>query len=145
MRKYFLLSAVALLATSTANAKTDYAGDNARATIEVAGDLNCEDIDWGTIVVKRQNEAFTIDSSGKTNSSDLISISGRGDAECMGAEWDVYTFSSVTDTKLTNENGDEITLTNITHDTAFVKANLNIPAHVQPGEYTGSFTVTQTY
>jgi len=60
MRKYFLLSAVALLATSTANATTDYAEVTAKATIEVATEFTCDEINWGTIVVKANNPDFTL-------------------------------------------------------------------------------------
>jgi len=55
MRKYFLLSAIALLAATNVNATTDYAEVTARAKIEVANTFECDDVDWGTIVVKAEN------------------------------------------------------------------------------------------
>ena len=47
MRKYFLLGAVALLATSNANAGAEFADLTATVEIEIANELNCTNINWG--------------------------------------------------------------------------------------------------
>ena len=145
MRKYFLLGVAALLATSTANATTDYAEVTAKATIEIAGTFECDDIDFGTIVVKQNNGEININDSCKANSDDLISISA---SDCLSqcranSSFGTTGFDDVT---LKNENGNTITLTDIALvDDGTLYSFLNIPANVKAGEYTGSFTVTVTY
>ncbi|MBE6450388.1 MAG: hypothetical protein E7016_00295 [Alphaproteobacteria bacterium] len=51
MRKYFLLSAVALMAATSANATTAYTSLEAEVKIEYAVKFDCEKMDFGTIVV----------------------------------------------------------------------------------------------
>ncbi|MBE6451778.1 MAG: hypothetical protein E7016_07465 [Alphaproteobacteria bacterium] len=154
MRKYFLLSAVALLATSTANATTDYAEVTAKATIEVAGTFSCSPINYGTIVVKQGNEAFVIDEYGTSTSDDLISA-GNSSVHSMCSSdsepEDYYLAENQTfdDVVLTNKNGDIITLINVhagaESSASSIYVSLKIPADVKAGDYTGSFTVTKTY
>ena len=143
MRKYFLLSAVALIISGNANATTDYAEVTAKATIEVAGTFECDDYDWGTIVVKQNNEPFTIDSFDGSEHKDLISISSLpGSLSCTD---EFLGNDTIDEVKLTNENGDIITISGMFADEdAIYGAQLNIPANVKPGEYTGSFTITVT-
>jgi len=145
MRKYFLLSAVAMLMTTTANATTDYAEVTAKATIEVANTMSCDNIDWGTIVVKQNNGEINIDDSCEADSDDLISISASDcRSQCRAnSSFETTGFDDVT---LKNENGNTITLTNIDlADDGTLYSYLNIPANVKAGTYTGSFTVTVTY
>ncbi|MBE6451846.1 MAG: hypothetical protein E7016_07820 [Alphaproteobacteria bacterium] len=148
MRKYFLLSAVALLATSTANATTDYAEVTARAEIQVAGTFECDDIDYGTIVVKQNNKEALIYSLG-TLPEDIISISNKN-ASLISCSVPTSEFNSdieISDVTLKNEQGDVITLTSIRTESATtnIYSKLLIPNNVKPGEYTGSFTLTYTY
>ncbi|MBQ2811499.1 MAG: hypothetical protein IJF12_04950 [Alphaproteobacteria bacterium] len=52
MRKYFLLSAVALLATTSANAATDYANMDISVNITYATKINCtQDLSFGQVVI----------------------------------------------------------------------------------------------
>ncbi|MBE6450390.1 MAG: hypothetical protein E7016_00305 [Alphaproteobacteria bacterium] len=148
MRKYFLLSAVALLATTTANATTDYAEVTARAEIQVANESACDDIDFGTIVVKDGNEAFTIGFSGITGDgeSDVISVgeytkyihcTNMGDSANIDEETII----------LKNKTGDEMSLRlmgGIPSDEEFA-VYLDVPNNVHSGEYTASFTIAITY
>jgi len=147
MRKYFLLSAVALLATSTANATTDYAEVTAKATIEVATKFSCDNIDYGTIVVKQNNASFVIDAElGVVDDTNSL-ISWSGDWGITGVSTCSITFDDDFDENVTlkNNNGDNITL-NVYNRLGdpFLISTLTIPAQVKPGEYTGSFTVTVT-
>ncbi|MBQ2810674.1 MAG: DUF4402 domain-containing protein [Alphaproteobacteria bacterium] len=153
MRKYFLLSAVALMITGTANATTDYAEVTAKATIEVAGTFTCSDMNFGTIVVKQGNSEIIIDGElaevGNINDNDdLISISGVSMSTCSVSDNDDYVpmikFSENLLT-LTNDNGDEITVSGFTSNIQRIFGTLVIPSNVKAGDYTGSFTVTHTY
>ena len=150
MRKYFLLSAVALLTTSTANATTDYAEVTAKATIEVAGTLECSDWNWGIIVVKQNNAEFTMDSDGTTESKDVISYDNGGQDALVHctipnnstSSW--YDGLELSDITLTS-GSNKITIKNVYAYLSFINGTLSIPANVKAGEYTGSFTVTHTY
>ncbi|MBE6451472.1 MAG: DUF4402 domain-containing protein [Alphaproteobacteria bacterium] len=151
MRKYFLLSAVALLATSTANATTDYAEVTAKATIEVAGTFTCEDLDFGTIVVKQNNPAFTVSTGDGFEDLDhnvVLSWDGGDGAECS---FDVEgaTYGTIPSFKITNGT-DTMDVNayigyNSAEGAASIDGTLSIPANVKAGDYTGSFTVTATY
>ncbi|MBQ2810721.1 MAG: hypothetical protein IJF12_00965 [Alphaproteobacteria bacterium] len=142
MRKYFLLGAVALLATS-ANATTDYAEVTAKATIEVAGTFSCPEIDFGTIVVKQGNEEFVI-SDNTSESEDFISMSGYSNISVCDNEQAIDNLES--STELTSAEGNKLSLNIVTNtDSEDIHTELTIPANVKAGEYTGSFTVTATY
>ena len=138
MKKYFLLGAVALLATTSANATTDYAEVTAKATIEVAEQFECNDIDFGKIVVKQNNEAIEITPITLPGDGDFISMSGTPLLDCsfnLSGEWvDAYSVSMY----IKNSNSDEIYLS-ISADDDFT---LQIPANVSPGDYIGAATIT---
>ncbi|MBE6450399.1 MAG: hypothetical protein E7016_00350 [Alphaproteobacteria bacterium] len=144
MRKYFLLSAVALLAATSANAGTDYAEVTAKATIQVASKFTCSDLDFGTLVFKQGNEAFNYGIDGyfsATNThKDLISASGIS----FSCEMPKNPQVEVADITLKNENSDELTLNLMLGMTNefYYEPQLKIPANVQPGTYTGTFTIT---
>ena len=146
MRKYFLLSAVALLATSTANATTDYAEVTAKATIEHAGTLDCpSEWDFGTIVIKPNNEALVID-DGDSTSSDFIQMSGGGErfmCDEIGVYANDYTIA------LTNNGNDFITLDIIKgyEDEVSTEfwSKLTLEENTSTGEYVGNFRITKTY
>ncbi|MBE6451381.1 MAG: hypothetical protein E7016_05400 [Alphaproteobacteria bacterium] len=145
MRKYFLLSAVALLSISTANATTDYAEVTARATIEVAGTFECDDIDFGTIVVKQNNGGMVvgdplIEGTIGSASPDFISATGSPYSFCTVLPQDTQEYRTL----LKNSNGDSLSLVTMV-DNSSVYSELTIPAKVKAGEYTGAFTVTVTY
>ena len=147
MRKYFLLSAVALLVATSANATTDYAEVTAKATIEVATKFSCDNIDYGTIVVKQNNASFVIDAElGVVDDTNSL-ISWSGDWGITGVSTCGITFDDDFNENVTlkNNNGDKITLSVYSrYDDSFLISALRIPAQVKPGEYTGSFTVTVT-
>ncbi|MBQ2810611.1 MAG: hypothetical protein IJF12_00400 [Alphaproteobacteria bacterium] len=158
MRKYFLLSAVALMLTTTANATTDYAEVTAKATIEVASEITCDELDWGTIVVKANNPEFTLSTDTIAGDAEdmpsIISVSGYSlDGKCYkdGVIFDSYgpddiipmTFST-TSTTLKNANGDELGLA-LSWEADHIYSTLTIPANVKAGEYTSSFTATFIY
>ncbi|MBE6451719.1 MAG: hypothetical protein E7016_07155 [Alphaproteobacteria bacterium] len=155
MRKYFLLSAVALLATSTANATTDYAEVTAKATIEVANQLECvsTSIGWG-IVVKQNNDDIVI-TNDTSASSDLISLTSgnpgdtnEGTTFCSMTENDTFSLPDSVPLK----NGDKvITFTpkaefdEMGWEGARIYGDLFIPANITAGDYIGTFTITKTY
>ena len=144
MRKYFLLSAVALLATSTAFATTDYAEVTAKATIEVATKLDCGSINFGTIVVKQDNEPSTVtvgmyDDDSYTTTGDVLSVSGQnGGTNCWTTAGNFPTSVTISDE---NSNTMQIDIKmNSSYNT--LGGTLHIPGNVNAGTYEGSFTVT---
>ncbi|MBQ2810792.1 MAG: hypothetical protein IJF12_01340 [Alphaproteobacteria bacterium] len=150
MRKYFLLSAVALMAATSANATTDYAEVTAKATIEVATKHSCSNLDFGTLVLKQGNKAFNYGHAGpswdaSTSHEDLISASGIS----FSCELPVG-FGGQEEYKgiiLKNKNSDELMLNLIVSNSGefFYSAALEIPAEVKAGEYTGSFIMTEIH
>ena len=150
MRKYFLLSAVAALVASTANATTDYAEVTARATIQVAGTVNCTDMDFGTIVVKSGRADDTVvsisafDNEITFDTAHVLSVTGASRGECYPTSND-YVMKSSSSTVLTNQNGDTLSLVIESDDFESFGGSLTIPADVNPGTYTGLYTVTYTY
>ncbi|MBE6450728.1 MAG: hypothetical protein E7016_02055 [Alphaproteobacteria bacterium] len=155
MRKYFLLSAVALLAATSANATTDYAEVTARATIEVAGKISCTDMNFGTIVVKKDNAESVVDMNYIFNDEsywdvstqgDIISITGYDLTKCENgflAMGDPYHPEFPSEITLSNGTS-KITVTDVYYDGEKVSsAKLHIPAKVTGGEYTTSFTIQQ--
>ena len=144
MRKYFLLSAAALLAASAANATTDYAEVTARATIEVAGTFSCSNMDFGTIVVKQNNEISVVSLPSQsflqtTKIGDIISVSDSTSSIC-----DTNENISVPPT-VTLSNGTDTLSSTVFSSANIIYGSLSIPANVKAGEYTGSFTATITY
>ncbi|MBQ2810547.1 MAG: DUF4402 domain-containing protein [Alphaproteobacteria bacterium] len=161
MRKYFLLSAVVLLVTGTANATTDYAEVTAKATIEVASQMNCYGMDFGTIVVKKDNAESTVtvyvgeapnDQMYYNTTGDILSVSGSPAAGvCIsenGSNSEKLSFNIPSSVVLTGDNG----TMNASLSQGFssggmiiIHGTLTIPPSVKAGDYTGSFTVTATY
>ena len=139
MRKYFLLSAVALMAATTANATTDYAEVTAKATIEVAGTFDCPEIDFGKIVVKQNNAEFEV--------YEEVGCDGDGADSCISVEKD----PSGLQCTLNSEKIDLVAHMSLTNPEAPGKVitlnyeagyTLIIPANITAGEYTGTTTMT---
>ncbi|MBQ8870062.1 MAG: DUF4402 domain-containing protein [Alphaproteobacteria bacterium] len=140
--------------SGTANATTDYAEVTAKATIEVAGTIDCTDLNFGTIVMKQNNKdsVLTLDYNNvdeevtSTLTEDLLSVSNASVAVCRME--DPTKFKIPTSVILTGANG-SMTVSLTTQDTGTtasrILGSLSIPTDVKAGEYTGSFIVTYTY
>ncbi|MBE6451080.1 MAG: hypothetical protein E7016_03860 [Alphaproteobacteria bacterium] len=152
MRKYFLLSAVALMAATSANATTDYAEVTAKANIQVAKKITCTDVGFDNIVVKENNSAVTIQHDGGFPNGDVFSASftrGRcynGDPETGEMISDLDGFEFLTnDIELTATGGSEGVFLSVYTADDEILGNLEIPASVKAGAYEGHFTITKTY
>ncbi|MBQ2810855.1 MAG: hypothetical protein IJF12_01665 [Alphaproteobacteria bacterium] len=169
MRKYFLTCAVALLATSTANATTDYAEVTAKATIQVAGTISCSDMDFGTIVMKANNSATAIggewsygDDENYYDRNQILSISNRNiNPRCVtsidsSADMDAIAQNVSTPNSIYltgTKSNDKLTVSDFTvyvddsESTMIIDVDsaLYIPANITADTYTGSFTLTVTY
>ena len=158
------MSAVALMISGTANATTDYAEVTAKATIQVAGSLDCTDLNFGTIVVKQNNADISLPFNEigfpDDYSSDILSISGIDGTEgvCLasvhsGSEENISVSETVTLTGTTNPTNKMTVLLDAYegiddgdgYKIVLYNSILQIPAKVQPDTYTGSFTVSFTY
>ncbi|MBE6450848.1 MAG: hypothetical protein E7016_02660 [Alphaproteobacteria bacterium] len=153
MRKYFLLFAVALLVTSNVNATTDYAEVTAKATIEVANKIECSNLNFGKIVVKKNNEATTVISTPDDGmgdevvlSKDILSHTGMSSVYCEDAAMamDQLGYSFPPTVTLTGTGGNlTAKLSSVSYGK--IEGQLSIPNNVTGGDYTGSFTVSFTY
>ncbi|MBE6451291.1 MAG: hypothetical protein E7016_04935 [Alphaproteobacteria bacterium] len=166
MRKYFLLSAVAILAATNVNATTDYAEVTARATIEMANEVTCSEFNFGTFVIKKGNGEISFDSSqigmdelshlsGDINS--LISHSGYTSAVCSLSDMDnAIIDGATTSTNYVTLKGKKSSKTLNAElksggympgssDGVYFSGILTIPEDIEADEYTGSFTINFTY
>ena len=143
-----------MLATTTANATTDYAEVTAKATIEVANTIECTDLDWGTIVVKQNNQPFTLDSlHPDTPQTDVISYdNNKGSMTCTASSDAQGTLPSYpANLTLTANNGGEPIALRLSPDTVefdgffAIESALDFPANVKAGDYEAKFTLTLTY
>ena len=155
MRKYFLLSAVALLAASTANAETEYAEVTVKATLVDANQFSCSDMDFGIIVLKSGAmiaSTVTLQNTGEPiTTGKILSVSGTNTPLCehaRGEQVEVNFPESLTLTSI--HTGEEMTVTNFekVNDNGYefnIIATLNIPETYADDEYIGTFTLTSTY
>ncbi|MBQ8869822.1 MAG: DUF4402 domain-containing protein [Alphaproteobacteria bacterium] len=163
MRKYFLLSAIALLATSTANAD-NYAEIEMTAKITEADSITCSPLNFGHIVLDNKNDGnegnikilfddFEITDNG--GGKRIVAVNGSSAAICDISNSSTITFPN--DAKITGPNGDltvgdfQAYYDEYTGDVYRIGATLYIPGSADTemeslaGEYTGSFTLTVTY
>ncbi|MBQ8871093.1 MAG: hypothetical protein IJ019_06955 [Alphaproteobacteria bacterium] len=139
--------------SGTANATTDYAEVTAKATIEVAGTISCSDMNFGTIVVKQNNAETTIsygDGLEYTHydKTSILSVTNVSNSLCstLSTEDTGVDYPDSIELKADGKSTKLIyyPLMDI-EDAPMFYGDLEIPAQVQAGEYTGSFTVTHTY
>jgi len=151
MRKYFLLSAVALLATSNANAEFSdgqyYGIITANASIVNATKVTCTDLDFGRIVLDNQRTTDTTieisPTNGKITSSDsVISVTNYKMGNCNPISVEGMGGEIVIDLK--NEHGDTINA-EITGFEKNIGGILTIPSDAKDGDYSGSYTVIYFY
>ena len=153
MRKYFLLSAAAMLMSTTANATTDYAEVTAKATIEVARQFECTDFDFGTIVIKENNPETTVVIGDGFEEYDESIILDLKDASPSS----VINYGTNPGESLGNMDATEIILRAsgsskvLTAEVMYGESDtvmdgiLTIPADVESGEYSGTTTVKIIY
>lgn len=140
-----------MLATTTANATTDYAEVTARAKIEVANSVECTDLDWGTIVVKQNNQEFTLDAYDPSKSqTEVISYdNNKGESSCSGIGGN-GSYNLPDSLTLTSDNGGNPLTLHLYRDSFedgffLLGSSLTVPANVKTGNYEAHFTVSFTY
>ncbi|MBQ8870957.1 MAG: DUF4402 domain-containing protein [Alphaproteobacteria bacterium] len=161
MRKYFLLSAVAMLATSTANATTDFAEMTARATIEYANVFEFTDLNFGTITLATDKYdielplSCTGDVEYYPSDGAVVNVTGADAARLKVTSKvpniDNLILPSDGDVELLGDNG-TIVLKNV-HKCAesddgsdlSIGATILIPASTPAGTYVNSFVIMATY
>ncbi|MBE6451244.1 MAG: hypothetical protein E7016_04700 [Alphaproteobacteria bacterium] len=157
MRKYFLLSAVALLATSTANATTEYAVIEASANIEYVTEITCTDMDFGTIYLKSRDKEIILVGDGsflreENEGTNVVNVTGYSPAHCQigdssfDDESDGYSVN-VLSSHLDNDDDSDAHLSfgirNVFGDS--IIPHLTIPANAPSGHYSGAMYVMFTY
>ena len=85
MGKYFLLSAVALLAANNANADNSSITVEAHAKIEHVSEITCSPLDFGTIYLKKNNVESIVHLN-DTPEGDVVHVSGNSPSRCEGIE-----------------------------------------------------------
>ncbi|MBE6450571.1 MAG: hypothetical protein E7016_01245 [Alphaproteobacteria bacterium] len=158
MRKYFLLSAVALLANITATSVS--AGTNTSANVNVVAsinhvnEINCSVWNFGNIFVKSNQEdgstIFSVIADYELNASSvdaIVSSYGYEPARCNFGNFNQenYTFYFPEKVTLTSTDGGEIYLTDLSFDSFDIIAgtlSYDSTNASYDGNYTGSFIFT---
>ena len=161
MRKYFLLSAVALMAASNVMAATTASTDvEISASVELMSNINCYEPDPLALSVRAGNGDLSIDlANPDTSSTDYMLIAGGQPlVECtfshkLEGQGSIDLPETVT---LTGTSSDKaLTLTNLSEMfiaeamsgvyAYAINATVNIPANIDQDTYTGTFTISATY
>ena len=161
MRKYFLLSAVALLVTNTANAENVTYNVEAQAKVALSTKATCTTWDWGTIYLTDLNItdlSLSSDYDGRVtatgaDANKFTNIGGHTPAEC---EWNVvYSPASLIvpdEVMLVGNSMSNMLLTDIEMDTGgSLMGTLKLGEDYAVGgydetlTYKGSFVMTAVY
>jgi len=161
MRKYFLLSAVALLTATNANAGSNTYNVEAQAKVALSTKAECTTWDWGTIYLTDLNItdlSLSSDYDGKVTPSGadankFTNIGGHSPAEC---EWNLaYSPTSLivpNEVQLVGNAMSNMMLTNIEMDTdGSLMGTLKLgedyamAGYSEELTYKGSFVMTALY
>ena len=147
MRKYFLLSAVAMLMATNVNAENNaYSELAVNVTIAHANEVNCSDVNFGTLYLKAGHSDVNVrlidDVTTESDSPDFVSADAPMAAYCQLNTPSVMYFSSETVTLSAEGESKVLTFKPEQWDDNSINGTLSIPAGVTPTSYTGSFEVT---
>ena len=151
MRKYFLLSAVALLTATNVNAQTVSGNINLNAEVFYTNEITCAPWNLGTIYLKSgvMEASGTIDTWGFHKGEGIANIVGFNDLSCEFGDLDFDSgVTAILPDAVSLDAGTDssITLTHLDFDYGRIYADVNISANadeeITNGEYTGSFTFT---
>ncbi|MBE6451427.1 MAG: hypothetical protein E7016_05635 [Alphaproteobacteria bacterium] len=160
MRKYFLLSAVALMAATNVMAE-NYGGTvEVNAKIEKVTKMDCTPLNFGTIYLTNNNaesRVYLDSENGTTFDGDVVRVVDATHATCTNLTNYVYDEEGDTDVNVTTlilpdriyltgaiseDVGDPAYVTDINTGFNDVYGTLVIPALMNAGTLTGSFTIT---
>ena len=155
MRKYFLLSAIALLAASNTNAATDYANIELTAKVEHANTLTCTPLNFGTIVLS-SNEAGEVQFNTYTESAgpsgSVLSVTGKSGGTCKsnielesaGWSYEIENYLSRIDDDIGADSLMLFAQPTILEDkkTLYLEGTLTVFEGFSDGDYIGSMTLT---
>ncbi|MBQ8870876.1 MAG: hypothetical protein IJ019_05825 [Alphaproteobacteria bacterium] len=158
MRKYFLLSAAALMMATNVNASSapEYADVKVSAEVEIAQKIDCTNVDFGTIILKSDRGSEYVmmnpDSGNNSKSSGIFSWSGGENANCGASASGISLLGDEEFIELantTNSSSLSITFEPQMID-GYIGGTLRFPLdneedseYVLAGTYVGSFTVVQ--
>ncbi|MBQ8870588.1 MAG: hypothetical protein IJ019_04355 [Alphaproteobacteria bacterium] len=144
MRKYFLLSAVALMISGTANARTTFDYMNVSANLIGAEEMTCSDLTFGDIIIKNENKESTIEAGVGwfETTGDIIQVTGYEAGYCNEAYYPTLESDTIT---LKGPDSTTLTITGVYPEDGYISGTLNIPANVTKGEYSANILVLGTY
>ena len=157
MRKYFLLSTIALLAATNVNAAQyqGYATLTAGAEIQRANEITCTVLNFGTIILKEDEYGEVYWNSDETigYSGGVVSVDGAELAECSvpmdGGDWNLGLGQSALqfDEILVCSEDEKCMLAEIESVGVDGKIGgvLHIDSDTPTGSYVGNVTVTTIY
>ncbi|MBE6450456.1 MAG: hypothetical protein E7016_00650 [Alphaproteobacteria bacterium] len=153
MRKYFLLSAVALMAATSANAENSYGTVEVNADIKYVNNITCSSLELGTIYLDSASEedgtfSVSIDQAYNLGGS-VVRVDGADASECnfgLTSEIDLSkVYMEDTITLGNKDNTIDVALdmqqTGMDGVRLLIRADVTIPAGMPAGHYTKSFEV----
>ncbi|MBQ8869825.1 MAG: hypothetical protein IJ019_00430 [Alphaproteobacteria bacterium] len=147
MRKYFLLTAAALMMATNVDAESNaYSELAVNVTIAHANEVNCSDVNFGTLYLKAGHGDVNVrlinDVTTESDSPDFVSADAPEAAYCQLDAASVMYFSSETVTLSAEGESKVLTFKPEQWEYNSINGTLSIPAGVTPTSYTGSFEVT---
>ncbi|MBE6451360.1 MAG: hypothetical protein E7016_05290 [Alphaproteobacteria bacterium] len=157
MRKYFLTTAVALLATSTANAEALNSTVQVNAKVEYVTDMTCTPLNFGTIYLKSGNSKSTLDLEFMGTTGNIVEVTGASVGKCnfnpvydddgvyVNPNYIISGLMEELDRLSLYDNGEDIVayVDNIrVHGDGNIYAQLTIEGDVPAQSYSGSFSIT---
>ncbi|MBQ2810623.1 MAG: hypothetical protein IJF12_00460 [Alphaproteobacteria bacterium] len=161
MRKYFLLSAAAILAANTANAATAGGTSTVQVSAEVTpvSTVSCTELKFGNILLKSDWTSFIINTEngcGAQCGTDVLDVVGYENATCTFPNVDVEDYAetilSVPQVvRLSGDNGRTLTIA-LSIDENHIIGTIEADAEGSDGgpsgifgKYSGSFTASLVY
>ena len=151
MRKYFLISTVALLAASNVNAQISYSSNfTASASIQYPTTMNCSELKFGTVMLKNNTEeaTVTLNYGSETHSDNVYSVENYAQSVCDYGDslGDIVNLLSVTPDSITLTNASDAQLTVDLHSyigdgNLKIGGTLTIPAGTSAGDYSATVTI----
>jgi len=153
MRKYFLASAVALLATSNVNADTNYTNIDISANVSYATNIACsQNLSFGDIIIDSRvedDQSFVFDPENEYIHSATEGIVSVNNAQRAICNFDLSSINGKTITLESVDGAAPISATlyvfENTEEEHWLSGTLNIPVIDNPiGRYSASITVYNT-
>ena len=148
MRKYFLISAVALLTATNVNAATESADVTVTGEVILTTKVSCTDLNFGTIYFDNTSEGYVTVGSSEydiTTSGGAVKVVGAEPAMCSGSIYMTEDYEVILPDKIWLDFGNDATnafISEFYNHSGWIGAKLTIPSDLETGaQFTTSFPI----